>query len=234
MPIPPQRRRRAVNAHFLTQRGFDQDKIALLFEVSPDTVRSDLQLVETHWSELAAALADDLLLQSLQLLQSRLILALKHDPVTDNADRLTPVDYLRARDARETQFSALSREIRRTVQDVHRRAEQRVDQPELFEDLADEAQEPAETTPELSKTDHPDSTISSPEQEIVRSEASEEKTPPETDQTDQADEIDPVIIAAVQRYRQLKGRPQAEILEFLDQLTDPNRQEPPIYAETAA
>ena len=230
MSIPPQRRRRAVNAHFLTQRGFDQEKIALLFEISQDTVRSDLQLVETHWSELAAALADDLLLQSLQLLQSRLILALKHDPVEHNADRLTPVDYLRARDARETQFNGLAREIRRTVQDVHRRAEQRVDQPELFEE---EPQEPAETTPELSKTDHPDSTISSPEQEIVRSEAAEEKTPPETDPADQADEIDPVIIAAVQRYRQLKGRPQEEILEFLDQIADPNRQEPPIYAEAA-
>ena len=115
MSIPPQRRRRAVNAHFLTQRGFDQEKIALLFEISHDAVRSDLQLVETHWSELAAALADDLLLQSLQLLQSRLILALKHDPVEHNADRLTPVDYLRARDARETQFNGLAREIRRTA-----------------------------------------------------------------------------------------------------------------------
>ena len=101
----------------------------------------------------------------------------------------------------------------------------------MFEE---EPQEPAETTPELSKTDHPDSTISSPEQEDrPHPRPQEEKTPPETDPADQADEIDPAIIAAVQRYRQLKGRPQEEILEFLDQIADPNRQEPAIYAEAA-
>ena len=114
-------------------------------------------------------------------------MALGHDPVDHNADRLTPVEYLRARDARETQFNSLSREIRRTVHDVHRRAEQRVDQPELFEDQAGEAQEPAETMPELSKIDHSNSTISSPEQEIVPSEASEEKTPPEPPRTRRPD-----------------------------------------------
>ena len=230
MSITPKRRRRALSIHLLTQRGFDQQKIALALNVSRATVRSDLQLVETHWSQLAAAAADDLLLQSLQLLQSRLVMALGHDPVDHNADRLTPVDYLRARDARETQFNSLSREIRRTVHDVHRRAEQRVDQPELFEDLAGEAQEPAETTPELTKIDHPNSTISSPEQEIVPSEAAEEKTPRETPEPDDTDVL---IREAVQRYHQLKGRPQQEILDSIHQLTHPTNQEPPIYANAA-
>ena len=230
MSIPPRRRRRALSIHLLSQRGFDQQKIALALNVSRATVRSDLQLVETHWSQLAAAAADDLLLQSLQLLQSRLVMALGHDPVDHNADRLTPVDYLRARDARETQFNSLSREIRRTVHDVHRRAEQRVDQPELFDDLAAEPQEPAETMPKLTKIDHPNAAISSPEQEIVPSEASEEKPPPETPEPD---ETDALIREAVQRYHQLKGRPQEEILESIHQLTHPSEQEPPIYAEAA-
>ena len=75
MHIPPQRRRRALQAHYLSQRGHAQQQIAEKLGVARATVRADLQLVETHWSSLAAAAADDLLLESLQLLQMRLSIA---------------------------------------------------------------------------------------------------------------------------------------------------------------
>ena len=183
MHISPRQRRRSTRAHYLRQQGHSLQHIADTSKTSVATVRADLKLAETHWSSIAAATADDLLLRSLHLLQLRLTAAIKLDRVANNADRLTPADYLRARDAQQTQLNGLAREIRRTVQDVHRRADQRPDQPDLFEE---DPKELAETTPKLSQIEPPNSTISSPEQEIVQSGAPEEKI---TEPPDQKPEI---------------------------------------------
>ncbi len=230
MHISPKQRRRSVRAHYLRQRGQSLKKIAETSKTSVATVRADLKLAETHWSSIAAATADDLLLQSLHLLQLRLNVALKYDFVADNANRLTPVEYLRARDAQETQLNSLAREIRRTVQDVHRRAEQRPDQPDLFDEEPENPQELAETTPELSQIEPPDSTISSAEQEIVQSEAEEGKIAAEPD-------LDALIAEAVQHFPHLEGQTPEQVLHFLDQITNPNAQDPEIptqiYAEAA-
>ncbi len=227
MRITPQRRRRATRAHYLRQHGQSLKRIAETVNVSLATVRSDLKLVEAHWASIASAVADDLLLESLFLLKTRLSLAIAHDSVTDNAKRLTPVEYLRARDAQETQLNALAREIRRTAHEVQRRAEQRPDQPELYDE---EPQESAETTTKLSQIEPPDPTISSPEQEIVPSEAKTEKIPAEPD-------LDPLIAEAVQHFPHLEGQSPEQILHFLDQITTPETQDKdtptPIYAEAA-
>ena len=141
MQITPKQRRRADRVHFLTLQGNSHKEIAESFKVSRATVRADLQLIETHWSEIAA---DDLLLESLQLLEGRVTLATRDKSIDELAYRLTPVEYLRARDARETQFTALAREIRRTVHEVHQRAEQRPDQPALDQE---EVQKPTKPAP---------------------------------------------------------------------------------------
>ena len=177
MHIPPRRRRRALRIHYLIQRGLSQQQVAEKLEISRATVRSDLQLIETHWSRIAAPAADDLLLQSLQLLRIRLSRAIKRDEVSHNARRLMPVEYLRARDAQETQLNGLAREIRRTVRQVQLRAEQRPDQPDLFDE---QPQDSSETMTKLTKIAPPSSTISSPQQEIVPDPAPEEKIPTES------------------------------------------------------
>ena len=165
-----------MRAHHLRQQGHTLRQIAEKLNISVATVRADLKLAQTHWATIAAASADDLLLESLHLLQIRLTLAIKRDYVADNAGRLTPVDYLRARDAQQTQLNHLAREVRRTAHDVHRRSAQRPDQPDLFDE---EPQELAETITESTKIEPPNSTISSPEQEIVQSQPAEEKIPAE-------------------------------------------------------
>ncbi len=227
MRITPQRRRRATRVHYLRQHGQSLKQIAETVNISLATVRSDLKLVEAHWASIASAVADDLLLESLFLLKTRLSLAIKYDYVADNAKRLTPVEYLRARDAQETQLNALAREIRRTAHEVQRRAEQRPDQPELFDE---EPQESAETTTKLSQIEPPDPTISSPEQEIVPSEAKTETIPSEPD-------LDTLIAEAVQHFPHLEGQSPEQILHFLDQITTPEAQDKdtptPIYAEAA-
>ena len=163
-----------MRAHHLRQQGHSLRQISEKLSVSLATVRADLKLAQTHWGPIAAASADDLLLESLHLLRIRLTGAIKQDPVASNVQRLTAVEYLRARDARETQLNALAREIRRTVQQVHQRAEQRPDQPDLFDE---EPQELSETITESAQSEPPNSTISSPEQEIVQSQPAEEKSP---------------------------------------------------------
>ncbi len=139
MHIAPRQRRRSVRVHYLRQQGHSLQHIADTLKTSVATVRADLNLAETHWSSIAAGTAEDLLLQSLHLLQLRLTAAIKLDRVANNADR---------------------------------RADQRPDQPDLFDEVP---QELAETTPKLSQIEPPNSTISSPQQEIVPSEAKEEK-----------------------------------------------------------
>ena len=226
-----------MRTHHLRQQGHSLQHIADTLKTSVATVQSDLKLVDARWSSVAAATADDLLFYSLKLLQLRLTTAIKRDFVSDNANRLTPVEYLRARDAQQTQLNGLAREIRRTVQDVHRRAEQRPDQPDLYEEEPQEQQERqelAETTPKLSQIEPSDSTISSPEQEIVQSGAEEENSLPESPQSP---EIDPVISEAIELFPHLRGQSEDQILTFLDQITNPNNPETkiptPIYAEAA-
>ena len=220
MQITPRQRRRAVRVHFLTLQGNSHKEIAESFKISRATVRADLQLIETHWSEIAAAAADDLLLESLQLLEGRVTLATRDKSIDELANRLTPVEYLRARDARETQFTALAREIRRTVHEVHQRVEQRPDQPALDQE---DLQETDETTTKLTISATPKPTISSPEQEIVQSEPEKEKIPRRTPQR----RPDP---GSHHPLPPSKANPTAQILQFLDQLTTP---EPKIYAEAA-
>ena len=227
MQITPKHRRRCIRAHYLTQRGKSLKQIAETLSISRATVRSDLQLVETHWSQLAAATADDLLLESLQLLQIRLTIAIEHNPVRIFRDHLRAAEYLRAEDARETQLTALAREIRRTVQEVHRRADQRPNQPALEDD---NPQISDETTTKLPISATPDQTISSPEQEIVDSDAPEENFPEEPDQ-------DALLKEAIEHFPHLKGQSAEEILTFLEDLTNPKAQNPEIpqqiYAEAA-
>ena len=227
MHITPKHRRRCIRAHYLTQRGKSIKEIAETLNVSRATVRSDLQLVETHWSQLAAATADDLLLESLQLLQLRLTIAIEYDPVQTLSNGLNASEILRAKDARDTQLTALAREIRRTVQEVHRRADQRPNQPALDEE---NPQISDETTTKLTISATPDSTISSPEQEIVDSDASEEKFPDPPDQ-------DALIAEAIEHFPHLKGQSAEQILKFLEELTNPEAQNPEIppqiYAEAA-
>ena len=224
MHIPPKRRRRALRIHHLIQRGHSQQQVAEKLDISRGTVRADLQLIETHWSRIAAPAADDLLLQSLQLLRIRLSRAIKRDPVARNARRLTPVEFLHAHHAQETQLNGLAREIRRTVQQVQLRAEQRPDQPDLFDE---QPQESSETMTELTKIAPSNSTISSPEQEIVPDQAPEEKIPAEPTQDD-------LIAEAVQHFPHLEGQSPAQILHFLDQITSPSTQDRAAYTKSAA
>ncbi len=211
MHITPKRRRRAMRVHYLTQRSGTQKDIAAQLNVSKATVRADLQLVESHWASIASAAADDLLLESLHLLQLRLTLALKNDDVANQISRLTSVEFLRARDAQENQLNTLAREIRRTAQEVQRRAAQRPDQPELYEE---EPQELAETAPESAQIDPPDLTISSPEQEIAADQPETEKIPADPD-------LDALVEEAVQHFPHLKGKSPDQIVAFLDQITTP-------------
>ena len=233
MHITPKRRRRVIQIHYLAQRGLTQRQIAEQLNISRDTVRADLQLIESHWGTIAAAAADDLLLESLQLLRIRLSIAVMTNGPAKLGEQLSPIDYLRAHEAHEAQLSALAREIRRTAQAVHQRAAQRPDQPALYDDQdAQTEPESAQTTPKPTKTGRPDSTISSPEQEIVPIQAPEEKIPQEPTQSD---ELDAMIEEAVTLFPHLKGQSPTQILQFLDHLTDPNKETNPIpYPEAAA
>ena len=232
MRISPKRRRRVIQIHYLAQRGLTQRQIAEQLEISRDTVRADLQLIESHWSTIAAAAADDLLLESLQLLRIRLSIAVMTNGPAKLGEQLSPIDYLRAHEAHEAQLSALAREIRRTAQAVHQRAAQRPDQPALYADQDAQIEpKPAQTKPKSTKTGRPDSTISSPEQENVPIEAPEEKILPEPAHSE---EIDAMIEEAVTLFPHLKGQSPTQILQFLDHLTDPTKETDPIPYPAAA
>ena len=233
MHISPKRRRRVIQIHYLAQRGLTQRQIAEQLDVSRAVVRADLQLIESHWSTIAAAAADDLLLESLQLLRIRLSIAVMTNAPAKLGEQLSPIDYLRAHEAHEAQLSGLAREIRRTAQAVHQRAAQRPDQPALYDDQdAQTEPKPAQTSPKPTKNGRPEETISSPEQEIVPTEVAEEKIPPEPAHSD---ELDAMIEEAVTLFPHLKGQSPAQILQFLDELTDPTKETDPIpYPEAAA
>ena len=140
-------------------------------------------------------------------------------------------------DARDAKILAYLRETRRTIDAIHRRAKEREAQPDLYADDQDEetTQELAETNPKLAQTVHPNSTSPQPEQEIVPTEAPEEKIPEKTIQPASDPLLDSIINDALEVFPQLKGQSPDQILNFLDQLTDPAKEEPPIpvYAEAA-
>ena len=248
MYIPPRRRRRILRVHHLRQQGQSLRQIAAQLNVAHATVRSDLQLVESHWSEIAAPAADDLLLDALHLLRRELAHAVDERRLTDIAQRLPLVEFLRANDARVAQVVALVRETRRTANEIQRRAAQREAQPGLDSQDSDvqnteaqdreAAQQTAEDSPESSTPIQPAATISRPEQEIVAADRAAEKTPPETIQPHpdplMDPIIDPIIEEAVALFPDLDGKPRREILNFIKQLTDPiHQQDPRTYADAA-
>ena len=142
-------------------------KIAERLGVSHTTIRADLRLAETHWAELAAPAADDLLLNQLHLLRC-LLPTLVQEDLTETYAHCSVEQYTRLYQIRASEIATVLRETRRTVEQVHRRAAQREAQPDLFDELIEEpAEEPDTDLPEPSKTVHPEPPISRPEQEIV-------------------------------------------------------------------
>ena len=158
MNISPRRRRRIIEAHKLRQHGYSIRDIAEHLEVSPATAHADLKLLESQWSDVTGQAADDFLLEHLDKLRERLSALLQHDPLDifhkfivsagDGLyrtwdDQLSPSDLVRIHQARAAEVTALFREVRRTISDIHRRGIQRridsADSPILYdnEELAD-------------------------------------------------------------------------------------------------
>lgn len=251
MHIPPRRRRRCLKIHHLSMKGLSQRKIGEQLDVSHATVRSDLQLIETHWSEIAGPAADDLLLEQLHLLREQTQRIARIDLVEVVGEHLTVAEYIKTCDARDAKVLAFIRESRRTIDAIHRRAAEREAQPDLYQDDVETAQETRqetkqetmqetdETVPKLDKTVHQNSTRSQPEQEIVAPETHPEKSPAKPVQAGpdpQSDPLlDPIIDEALNLFPHLKGQPPDQILAFLDQLTEPtpNEDQLPIYADAA-
>ena len=245
MHIQPKRRRRCLKVHALTLQGLSQRKIAERLKISHATVRADQQLIETHWSELAAPAADDLLLQQLDLLRRETARIARQDIMETFGNHITMAEYIKACDARDAKILAYLRETRRTIDAIHRRAKEREAQPDLYQDddqdndqdEVETTQELAETSPKLAQTVHPNSASPQPEQEIVPTEAPAEKIPDKTIQPDSDPLLDSIINDALEFFPQLKGQSPDQILQFLDQLTDPTNESDPIpealYAEAA-
>ena len=236
MHIQPKRRRRCLKVHSLTLQGLSQRKIAERLKISHATVRADQQLIETHWSEIAAPAADDLLLQQLDLLRRETARIARQDIMETFGDHITMAEYIKACDARDAKILAYLRETRRTIDAIHRRAKERETQPDLYADDQDEetTQELAETSPKLAQTVHPNSTSPQPEQEIVPAQAPEEKFPEKTIQPASDPLLDPIIEEALNLFPHLKGQSPDQILTFLDQLTDPTNESDPIPEAQAA
>ena len=241
MHIQPKRRRRCLKVHSLTLQGLSQRKIAERLNVSHATVRADQQLIETHWSEIAAPAADDLLLQQLDLLRRETARIARQDIMETFGNHITVAEYIKACDVRDAKILAYLRETRRTINAIHRRAKEREAQPDLYQDSyendAETAPEPSETSPKLAQTVHPNSASPQPEQEIVPTEAPAEKIPPKTFQPASDPLLESIIKEALEFFPQLKGQSPDQILAFLDQLTDPTNENEPIpealYAEAA-
>ena len=239
MHIPPRRRRRCLKVHHLSMAGVAQRKIAKQLGVSHATVRSDLRLIEAHWSDIAAPAADDLLLEQLQLLREQTARIARTDLMEAFGSHITVAEYIKVCDARDAKLLAFIRETRRTIDAVHRRAAEREAQPDLYQGDLESLQETDETAPKLDNSVHQDSASSQPEREIVALEPPPEKIPPEAAQpapdpsTDPL--LDPILEEAVTLFPHLKGQPPDQILTFLDQLTEPtpNEDHLPIYADAA-
>ena len=222
MQIPPERRRRALFAHHYRQQGQSLREIADQLDCSPATVRSDLQLLETHWNEIAVPAADDFLVELHFLLQHRLTRLLQANPY-GGYDELDSA--LRYYEAHTRELAILLRENRQLTEAIHRRAPERA----------------AETTPELITTEHPDPTISQPKQEIVESEEVEAVSSdhPLQDVITDPDLNDEtltefVLNSTVELFPHLQGQSPDEILRFLYQATPADLPDDPLPAHAAA
>ena len=241
MHIQPKRRRRCLKVHSLTMQGLSQRKIAEQLKISHAAVRADQQLIETHWSEIAAPAADDLLLQQLDLLRRETARIAREDIMETFGNHITMAEYIKACDARDAKILAYLRETRRTIDAIHRRAKEREARPDLYQDEdqndAETTQELAETSSKLAQTVHPESASPQPEQEIVPAKAPEEKIPQKTIHPASDPLLDSIINDALEFFPQLKGQSPDQILAFLDQLTDPTNESDPVpealYAEAA-
>ena len=234
MHITPKRRRRCLKIHHLSMKGLSQRKIGEQLNVSHATVRSDLQLIETHWSDIAGPAADDLLLDQLHLLRQETSRIAGQNLLETFGKHITVAEYIKVCDARDAKVLAFIRETRRTIDAVQRRAGQREAQPDLYGEETETVPEPVETTPKLAETVQPESASPQPEQEIAVPDASEEKIPPETVQSLPDSLLDPLIEEARTLFPHLNGQSPDNILTFLDQLTDPTQEEAFIpYADAA-
>ena len=204
-------------------QGLSQRKIAERLKISHATVRADQQLIETHWSEIAAPAADDLLLQQLDLLRRETARIARQDIMEIFGNHITMAEYIKACDARDAKILAFLRETRRTIDAIHRRAKEREAQPDLYQD-EETTQELAETSPKLAQTVHPESTSPQPEQEIVAPDAPQEKIPEKTIQPAADPLLDSIVADALELFPHLKGQSPDQILTFLDQLTDPTNE----------
>ena len=138
MNISPRRRSRILKAHELRQNGDSLRSIATALNISQATLLADLRLLETDWSEVADALADDLLLELLTLLQARLHrltsagppLPLEHiagggdhgaeSPVVE--ERPAARDVTRLLASHDNAIAATLHEIRQTIREIERAA----------------------------------------------------------------------------------------------------------------
>ena len=205
MNISPRRRRRILEAQRMRQSGLSLRDIADSLGVSPATVHADLKLLETHWSDVTAQAADDLLLEHLAQLRERIGQLLRHDPeeifsrfivsagggyYRTWTSKLSAADLVRLHQARAAELTTLFRETRRTIQDIHRRArERRAETAETSaettypdDELTDrrlwdelDIAEPSQT--ELNDPEHPNPAFSQPEQQIADPDPTEKNQP---------------------------------------------------------
>ena len=221
MQITPKQRRRAVRVHFLTLQGNSHKEIAESFKISRATVRADLQLIETHWSEIAAAAADDLLLESLQLLELRLSMA-NPDKTIDQQRQPPHARRVPARPGRPAKPSSPPSPEKSAAPST-RSISESSNAPTNPPSTKRKSRKPTKPATELTISATPKPTISSPEQEIVQSEPEKEKFPRRTRPRGPDQGSHHPLPPAQRPIR-------AQILQFLDQLTTP---EPKIYAEAA-
>ena len=136
MDISALRRSRILKAHELRQNGDSLPSIATALNISHATLLADLRLLETDWPAVADALADDLLLELLTLLQARLQrltsagppLPLEHIAgAGDQGERaLVVVERPAARDvarlvaSHDNAIAATLHEIRQTIREIER------------------------------------------------------------------------------------------------------------------
>ena len=154
MNISPRRRSRILKAHELRQNGGSLRSIATALNISPATLLADLRLLETDWSEVADALADDLLLELLTILQARLHrltgtgppLPLEHIPVVRDQGERAPI--VEARPAARTvaqlvashdhAIAATLHEIRQTIREIEQTARGPVARTDARSDSSDD------------------------------------------------------------------------------------------------
>ena len=254
MNISPQRRRRSLECQKLRQQGYVIRDIASFLEVSPATVHADLKLLETNWSDVTGQAADDMLLEHLDQLRTRLAALLEHDPLEifhkfiisagDGylrtwVDQLSASDLVRIHQARAAEVTSLFREIRRTINDMHRRGVQRraeladasIEYPP--EELADAGfqypDHPDDDLATLNLAEHDRTTLNNPEreqapsaqqeQEILSPRPAEKISPEQPEQTEQPDADRPDV-----DFPELDEDPEQRLNQLLQLIGDVNRE----------